>query len=147
MIKLDWDNISFSPMYERLEEIKKYQAFEEIRVFSSPSLDGFHIEIDSFYRVPQEVNFNYRYVLKDDLNRLVKDMLFFKNSGNLETRDILHDFKEKTKNGTTKRFHRKLLFIYHRSDNNDEWQLMKTEKNSPTYTQKVSQRSAQLSLS
>jgi len=124
MIKLDWDNIAYSQMGERLKDIKSYQAFREIRVYSSASLDGFHVEIEAFFRIPQEVNFQYRYNFKDDLNRLCMDMLFFKHNGHLETRDILHEFKEKTKMGVTRKFRRKLLFIYHRLDNNDEWQVM-----------------------
>ena len=134
MIKLDWDKISFSTMEKRIEGIKSYHGFNEITVFSSPSLDGFHVEIKCRYKTSQPVIFQYRYDFQDDLNRLVKDMLFYKKHGHLETRDILHDFKVKSKMGVTMVFEREQLFKYVRIRYDSIWQkIPNQQKNTQTY--------------
>ena len=139
MIRLDWDKISFSTMEKRLDHIKTYYSFKEIRVFSSPSLDGFHVEIDSRYSTPQAQIFEYRYEFQDDLNRLVRDMIFYKKHHHLDTRDILHDFKEKSKMGVTMRFERKQLFKYQRLRYDSVWQKIPKVRNSQISTVKVLQ--------
>ena len=132
LIKLDWDKISFSTMEKRIDYIKSYHSFNEIIVFSSPSLDGFHVEIKCRYVTSQKQIFQYRYEFQDDLNRLVKDMIFYAKHHHLETRDILHDFKEKTKCGVTMRFRRKQLFKYQRMKWDSVWQKISPKKNIPT---------------
>ncbi len=111
LIKLDWDSISFELMLKRVEEIKLYGWCKQIEVFSSPSMDGYHVEIESFWELEDKVIFNLRYILKDDLNRLVKDMLDPEHS---ETRNLLFESKEKSKAGMRMRFERMTMFIYYR---------------------------------
>ena len=132
MIKLDWDKISWATMEKRVDYIKSYHSFNEIKVFSSPSLDGFHAEIKSRYVCSPFQIFQYRYDFQDDLNRLVKDMIFYKKHHHLDTRDILHDFKEKTKMGVTMRFPRKQLFKYQRLRYDSVWQKIPQQKNTQT---------------
>ncbi len=129
MIKLDWDKISWSTMEKRVEYIKSYHSFNEIIIFSSPSLDGFHAEIKCRYVCSQAQIFNYRYEFQDDVNRLVRDILFYNKHRHLSTRDILFDFKEKTKMGVTMIFERIQLFKYQRLKYNDVWLKIPQQKN------------------
>ena len=45
MIKLDYDNISFSTLNKRIEFIKNNPITKSIKIFQSPSCDGFHIYV------------------------------------------------------------------------------------------------------
>ena len=130
MIKLDWDSISYKKMLERIEHIKKYGFPKEITVFASPSLDGYHCEIIPFFKLKQQATFQYRYDFEDDLNRLCLDML----NKDSETRNVLFNFKEKTKMGISMIFERKELFKYTRETTNSEWKKTQNQKESiPNY--------------
>tara|TARA_R110000824_G_scaffold313837_1_gene500705 strand:- start:263 stop:682 length:420 start_codon:yes stop_codon:yes gene_type:complete len=124
MIKLDWDSISYKKMLERIEHIKKYGFPKEITVYASPSLDGYHCEIIPFFKLKQQATFQYRYDFEDDLNRLCLDML----NKDSETRNVLFNFKEKTKMGISMIFERKELFKYTRETSNSEWQKTQSPK-------------------
>ena len=124
MIKLDWDSISYKKMLERIEHIKKYGFPKEITVFASPSLDGYHCEIIPFFKLKQQATFQYRYDFEDDLNRLCLDML----NKDSETRNVLFNFKEKTKMGISMIFERKELFKYTRETTNSEWKKTQNQK-------------------
>jgi hypothetical protein len=124
MIKLDWDSISYKKMLERIEHIKKFGFPKEITVFASPSLDGYHCEIIPFFKLKQQATFQYRYDFEDDLNRLCLDML----NKDSETRNVLFNFKEKTKMGISMIFERKELFKYTRESTNSEWQKTQSPK-------------------
>jgi hypothetical protein len=124
MIKLDWDSISYKKMLERIEHIKKYGFPRQITVYASPSLDGYHCEIVPFFKLKQQATFQYRYDFEDDLNRLCLDML----NKDSETRNVLFNFKEKTKMGISMIFERKELFKYTRESTNSEWQKTQSPK-------------------
>ena len=123
MIKLDWDNFSDKKMLDKVEEIKKYNFAKEITIYSSPSLNGFHCVILSFYPLTKHAIYQYRYDLEDDKNRLLLDML----SNNQKVRNVLFDYKIKTKFGKSMKFERKELFKYKRTTNLSEWQKIPKE--------------------
>jgi hypothetical protein len=118
MIKLDWDNFSNKKMLDKVEEIKKYGFAKEITVYASPSLNGYHCEVLSFWKLKDIVIFQYRYDFEDDKNRLLLDML----SNDKEVRNVLFNYKIKTKCGISMRFEREKLFTLERADNHSEWQ-------------------------
>lgn len=118
MIRLDLDSISYSKLMEKIEWIKCFSWCKSITAWSSPSMDGYHVEVDTFWELPKSVVFRYRYDFGDDLNRLCMDMLI----NDKETRDVLFDFKEKTKAGKSIIFRRMELFKYWRDTNDTEWQ-------------------------
>ena len=118
MIKLDWDNFSNKKMLDKVEEIKKYNFAKEITVYSSPSLDGFHCEILSFWKLEPKIIFQYRYDFDDDLNRLCLDML----SNDSAVRNVLFNYKIKTKCGKSMKFERVKLFTLVRMDNYSKWE-------------------------
>jgi hypothetical protein len=129
MIKLDWDSISYKKMLERIEHIKKYGFPRQITVYASPSLDGYHCEIVPFFKLKQQATFQYRYDFEDDLNRLCLDML----NKDSETRNVLFNFKEKTKMGISMIFERKELFKYTRESTNSEWQKTQSPKSTKSF--------------
>ena len=124
MIKLDWDNFSNKKMLDKIDEIKKFGFPREITVYSSPSLDGFHVEIIPFFKLKPKAIFQYRYNFGDDLNRLCLDML----SDDESVRNVLFNYKIKTKCGKTMKFERKELFKYTRESTNSEWQKTQSPK-------------------
>ena len=117
MIKLDWDNFSDKKMLDKVEEIKRYNFAKEITVYASPSLNGFHCEIIPFWKLLDRTIFQYRYDLEDDKNRLLLDML----SDDSAVRNVLFNYKIKTKCGVSMRFEREKLFTLERADNHSEW--------------------------
>ena len=124
MIKLDWDNFSNKKMLDKIDEIKKFGFPREITVYSSPSLDGFHVEIIPFFKLKPKAIFQHRYNFGDDLNRLCLDMLSDDNS----VRNVLFNYKIKTKGGKSMKFERKELFKYTRETTNSEWQKIQNPK-------------------
>ena len=124
MIKLDWDNFSNKKMLDKIDEIKKFGFPKQITVYSSPSLDGFHVEILAFFKLKPKAIFQYRYDFEDDLNRLCLDML----SDNSAVRNVLFNYKIKTKGGKSMKFERKELFKYTRETTNSEWQKIQSPK-------------------
>ena len=118
MIKLDWDNFSNKKMLDKVEEIKRYNFAKEITIYSSPSLNGYHCEIIPFWKLKDKTIFQYRYDLEDDKNRLLLDML----SDDSAVRNVLFNYKIKTKCGKSMKFERKKLFTLVRIDNYSAWQ-------------------------
>tara|TARA_R110002012_G_C11551320_1_gene602494 strand:- start:9 stop:413 length:405 start_codon:yes stop_codon:yes gene_type:complete len=123
MIKLDWDNFSYKKMIDKVEEIKLFGFVKQITVYSSPSLNGYHCVIIPFFKLKPNVIFQYRYDFEDDKNRLLLDML----SNNQKVRNVLFDYKIKTKFGKSMKFERKELFKYKRTTNLSEWQKIPKE--------------------
>ena len=123
MIKLDWDNFSHKKMIHKVEEIKLFGFVKQITVYSSPSLNGYHCVIIPFFKLKPNVIFQYRYDFEDDKNRLLLDML----SNNQKVRNVLFDYKIKTKFGKSMKFERKELFKYKRTTNLSEWQKIPKE--------------------
>ena len=110
-------------MLDKIDEIKKFGFPREITVYSSPSLDGFHVEIIPFFKLKPKAIFQHRYNFGDDLNRLCLDMLSDDNS----VRNVLFNYKIKTKAGKSMKFERKELFKYKRTTNLSEWQKIPKE--------------------
>ena len=129
MIRLDWDDFSDKKMLDKIEEIKIYNFPKEITVYSSPSLNGFHCEIIPFFKLKSKAVFQYRYNFEDDKNRLLLDML----SDNDQVRNVLFNWKIKTKCGITMKFERKKLFKLSRQDNHSEWKKETKQKSLNDY--------------
>lgn len=110
-------------MLDKVEEIKLYGFVKQITVYSSPSLNGYHCVIIPFFKLKPNVIFQYRYDFDDDLNRLCLDML----SNDSAVRNVLFDYKIKTKFGKSMKFERKELFKYKRTTNLSEWQKIPKE--------------------
>jgi len=75
MIKLDYDSISFSTLMKRIDFIKKNPITKSIKIFQSPSLDGFHIYIIPTKELTWNEKIYYRKLFKDDGQRIVLDLL------------------------------------------------------------------------
>ena len=75
MIKLDYDNISFSTLNKRVDFIKNNPITKSIKIFQSPSLDGFHIYIKPTKELTWNEKIYYRKLFKDDGQRIVLDLL------------------------------------------------------------------------
>tara|TARA_R110002051_G_scaffold314562_1_gene391767 strand:- start:224 stop:541 length:318 start_codon:yes stop_codon:yes gene_type:complete len=75
MIKLDYDNISFSTLNKRIEFIKNNPITKSIKIFQSPSCDGFHIYIKPTKELTWNEKIYYRKLFKDDGQRIVLDLL------------------------------------------------------------------------
>ena len=90
MIKLDYDNISFSILNERLNFIKNNPIVKSIKIFQSPSLDGFHIYITTTKELTWNEKIYYRKLFKDDGQRIVFDLLKFE-----QCKDVLFQLRMK----------------------------------------------------
>ena len=75
MIKLDYDSIAFSTLMKRIDFIKKNPITKSIKIFQSPSLDGFHIYIIPTKELTWNEKIYYRKLFKDDGQRIVLDLL------------------------------------------------------------------------
>ena len=75
MIKLDYDNISFSTLNKRVDFIKNNPITKSIKIFQSPSCDGFHIYIKPTKELTWNEKIYYRKLFKDDGQRIVLDLL------------------------------------------------------------------------
>ncbi len=75
MISLDWDKIGDSTMLKRLVSILTYDFIKSIDIRQSPSLDGYHIYIETFNFVSPALVYRFRFNHFDDTRRLCKDMI------------------------------------------------------------------------
>ena len=90
MIKLDYDNISFSILNERLNFIKNNPIVKSIKIFQSPSLDGFHIYITTTKELTWNEKIYYRKLFKDDGQRIIYDLLKYE-----QCKDVLFQLRMK----------------------------------------------------
>ena len=90
MIKLDYDNISFSTLNKRIEFIKNNPITQSIKIFQSPSLDGFHIYIKPTKELTWNEKIYYRKLFKDDGQRIVLDLLKYE-----QCKDVLFSMRVK----------------------------------------------------
>lgn len=90
MIKLDYDNISFSTLNKRIEFIKNNPITKSIKIFQSPSLDGFHIYIKPTKELTWNEKIYYRKLFKDDGQRIVLDLLKYE-----QCKDVLFSMRVK----------------------------------------------------
>lgn len=75
MIKIDYDNIAYSELNKRLEFIKNNPITKSIKIFQSPSLDGFHLYVTPTKELTWNEKIYYRNLFKDDGQRIVLDLL------------------------------------------------------------------------
>ena len=112
MIRLDWDNIGRKTCKERIDSIKGSKYVQSIEVRASPSLDGYHVIVNTFYAIPRGVEHFLRKEWWDDLNRLVMDMLSYTRA-----RNVL--FQSKIINGIE--LNEIPLYLYYRHKQNSKW--------------------------
>ena len=120
LIKLDLDNIMFRNLESRIEFIKKFSWCKSIIVKESSKMAGYHLQIQTFWKLKQKAVFRIRYDLNDDPKRLIRDMLEIGDN-------LLFSYKlEKKKriDGTTYASHlwsSTDLFKWSRNQINSEW--------------------------
>ena len=95
MIRLDWDKISYSVALERIEKIKKNIAVKSIELRESPSGNGYHVYIHTWWFIHYSLVWRLRRAWKDDGNRLVKDVMNKK----AKFRDVMFQSKRDGKTG------------------------------------------------
>ena len=47
MLKLDYDYIAYTELKKRVEFIKKHEIVKSIKIYQSPSCNGYHLYIDT----------------------------------------------------------------------------------------------------
>ena len=124
IIKLDLDNISFDRLMKTIEQIKQYTAFKEIHVSASPRLDGYHVRIQTFWKLKDMAIYQYRFQFGDDTKRLCKDML----TDNPKIRDILYNKKIKYIKDKKYVFEEVKMFKYVKKTPESEWQKIQSPK-------------------
>ena len=75
MITLDWDNIAYTEAERRLFEIMGDPFTRTVELRASPSLDGFHVYIETDNEGGIGTTWRYRRTWQDDGIRLVQDIL------------------------------------------------------------------------
>ena len=118
IIKLDLDNISFDRLMKTIEQIKQYAAFKEINVSASPRLDGYHVRIQTFWKLKDMAIYQYRFQFGDDTKRLCKDML----TDNPKIRDILYNKKIKYSNNQKYEFKEVDMFTLVKDTPESKWE-------------------------
>lgn len=76
IIRLDWDNITWSDCRDRIEQIKQAQLVKQIELRFSPK-SGFHILVSSYFYLPVTRIWYLRRLWGDDGNKLVLDILYY----------------------------------------------------------------------
>lgn len=90
MIKIDYDNIAYSELNKRLEFIKSNPITKSIKIFQSPSLDGFHLYVTPTKELTWNEKIYYRNLFKDDGQRIVFDLLKYE-----QCKDVLFQMRMK----------------------------------------------------
>ncbi len=119
-IQLDWDDISYHHMLKRIEDLKDSNRIQQIDLRASPSLDGYHVYIETFYRKAPSLIYWLRFMWNDDRTKLCLDMI----NHNEMMRDIL--FQKKIKNGHV--YEEVKMFKYYRKSLGSEWQLIQNNQ-------------------
>ena len=83
MIRLDWDNCSYYHMLKRIEIMKGSKHIQSIEIRASPSLDGYHCIVSTFYKIPKGIEYFLRSEWWDDPIRLKNDMLLYNRARNV----------------------------------------------------------------
>lgn len=91
LIKLDFDNIAYQELMNRIDFIKKDKIVKEIEIYQSTSLDGYHV----YVKVDKELSFMekmpYRKKWRDDGQRIVMDIL----KDDEKLKDVLFSYRMK----------------------------------------------------
>ena len=111
LIQLDYDNITFDRLMNRIELLKQEDMIQEIKIMASPSLDGYHIFIQTFHTVNINLVYRLRMNWYDDLKRICIDMI----NENETTRDILFKYGTKFLYGKYHKFKEVRMFKYFRN--------------------------------
>ena len=99
-IFLDWDNIGYHQMINRINILLDFNIIQQIEIRASSSLDGYHIYIQTFsYINPTEI-FRLRFEWFDDPKKLCRDMIDKK----ARYRDVLFSYKVIEKYGVRAKF-------------------------------------------
>ena len=83
MIRLDWDNCSYYQMLKRIEIMKGSKYIQSIEIRASPSLDGYHCIVGTFFKIPKGIEYFLRSEWWDDPIRLKNDMLLYDKARNV----------------------------------------------------------------
>ena len=83
MIRLDWDNCSYHQMLKRIEILKRANSIQSIEIRASPSLDGYHCIVGTFFKIPKGIEYFLRSEWWDDPIRLKNDMLLYDKARNV----------------------------------------------------------------
>ena len=75
MLKLDYDFIAYDELKRRVDFIKKYDVIKSIKIFQSPSCNGYHLYIETTKELNWNEKIKYRKLFKDDGQRIVFDLL------------------------------------------------------------------------
>jgi hypothetical protein len=75
MLKLDYDYIAYDELKRRVDFIKKYDVIKSIKIFQSPSCNGYHLYIETNKELNWNEKIKYRKLFKDDGQRIVLDLL------------------------------------------------------------------------
>ncbi len=126
LIRLDLDNISYTTLLKIIDKIKKYPNSKEIKISESCKMSGYHIEIETFWKMKAQAVYHMRYYWGDDTKRLVRDVLGIGDN-------LLFNFKLETKGIHRHLWEKTPMLLYYRETNESEWQL-KQEKSSQTCT-------------
>ena len=113
MITLDWDNIAYNEAERRLCTIMGTPLTRTIELRASPSLDGFHVYIETDNEGGIGTTWRYRRAWQDDGIRLVQDIL----APRAIHRNVLFVYKSSPlgKQGEIP------MFKYERVGNTNEW--------------------------
>ncbi len=124
-ILLDWDNIGYYNMIERIEAwLFPDEKISSIDVRASPSLDGYHIYIQTFSYINPTLIFRLRFSWHDDPQKLCMDM----QNRKARYRGDLFSKKIIIRNGVKHEFKEIKMFKYFRNSSNQQWQLMTLQK-------------------
>ncbi len=75
MLKLDYDYIAYTELKKRVEFIKKHEIVKSIKIYQSPSCNGYHLYIDTTKELNWNEKISYRKLFKDDGQRIVLGLL------------------------------------------------------------------------
>ena len=75
MLKLDYDFIAYTELMRRVNIIKKYDIVKSIKIYQSPSCNGYHLYIETTKELDWNEKIHYRKLFKDDGQRIVFDLL------------------------------------------------------------------------
>ena len=75
MITIDYDYIAYFELMRRVEFIRADPICKSIEIYQSPSLDGYHLYIETTRRLNFSQRVQYRKLFKDDGQRIVFDLL------------------------------------------------------------------------
>ncbi len=137
VIRLDLDDMNFVTLMKIVDKIKNYKNAKSIEVFESCKMSGYHVQVETFYKMKQKAIYSMRYHWGDHTARLVRDMLGIGD-------DLLFNFKLETVGTHRHLWERTKMFKYEREFDKSAWRLISHDpmimellgKNSQTFIAK-----------